>query len=365
MKVLTIGGAMVDTIAIIDSSLIEKMSMSNADRSFLLLEQGKKTEALCISTHCGGGAVNTAVAFKRLGFDTSILIKVGSDDRAETILAALDKEGIRKSWVTQTQCAPTGASTVVSSHDRNAAIFTFRGANTLLTRDDLRDEMFDVDVVYVSPLSGKSCEILSDIVARASGRVSCLAVNPGIRQISTRFPILCRALPFIDILALNRSEAAALLAHGVAELSGSENRLLRTLLAGRLSPSDDQNGSDPHATARAMLSGIGDLGARTVLLTDGRRGAYALRDDTILFCNALDVDVVGTAGAGDAFVSTFTAFTASGHSIENSLCAAAVNGAAVVRHAEAQTGLLTSTELSDYLTAHSNAFQIESWKREV
>ena len=43
MRVLTVGGAMVDTIAIIDSDRIERMTMFNAESSFLLLEEGGKT----------------------------------------------------------------------------------------------------------------------------------------------------------------------------------------------------------------------------------------------------------------------------------------------------------------------------------
>jgi hypothetical protein len=54
MRVLTIGSAMVDTIAIIDSGRIERMTMLNADSSFLLLAEGRKTEAVEISTHSGG-----------------------------------------------------------------------------------------------------------------------------------------------------------------------------------------------------------------------------------------------------------------------------------------------------------------------
>jgi ribokinase len=50
MNVLTIGSAMIDTIAIIDSGRIERMSMLNADSSFLLLEEGRKTEAEEVST---------------------------------------------------------------------------------------------------------------------------------------------------------------------------------------------------------------------------------------------------------------------------------------------------------------------------
>ena len=61
MKALAVGGAMIDTIAIIASDRIEQMTMKNADNSFLLLEEGRKTEAVEISTHVGGGAVNATV----------------------------------------------------------------------------------------------------------------------------------------------------------------------------------------------------------------------------------------------------------------------------------------------------------------
>ena len=87
MKVLAVGSAMIDTIAIIDSDRIERMSMLNADSSFLLLEEGRKTEAEEISIHPGGGAVNAAVAMARLEMDVSLLAKLGADARADAILA--------------------------------------------------------------------------------------------------------------------------------------------------------------------------------------------------------------------------------------------------------------------------------------
>jgi ribokinase len=67
MKVLTIGSAMIDTIAIIGSARIERMTMLNAESSFLLLEEGRKTEAE--EVYAGGGAFNAAVAMARLGMD--------------------------------------------------------------------------------------------------------------------------------------------------------------------------------------------------------------------------------------------------------------------------------------------------------
>src|SRR6202034_3468700 len=94
MKVLTVGGATIDTIAIIDSDRIERMTMLNADSLFLFLEEGRKTEAEEVSTHPGGGAVNAAVAMARLDIAVAVLAKLAPDARADAILARLAQEGV-------------------------------------------------------------------------------------------------------------------------------------------------------------------------------------------------------------------------------------------------------------------------------
>ena len=207
MKAISIGGAMVDTIAIIESDRIERMSMLNAETSFLLLEEGRKTEALDVSTHCGGGAINTAVAMSRLGLDVSTLVKLGRDARADFILARLSAEGISTRWVIRDAKAPTGASVIISSHDRNAAVFTFRGANTLLEPSDLADDAFAVDLVYVSNLSNQSADCYPHIIEKAKAAGALVAVNAGLRQLSVRGGTFLDSLGRIDILALNRARS--------------------------------------------------------------------------------------------------------------------------------------------------------------
>src|SRR5262245_62344792 len=178
MKALTVGGAMIDTIAIIASDRIERMRMTNADNAFLLLEEGRRSSDLEGSTHVGGGAVNAAVAMARLGLDVGTLVKLGKDARAETLLAHLLHEGVSTRWARRDGRAPTGASVLISSHDRNAAIFTFRGANTLLDESDLQDDAFAVDVVYVSSLSNESADTFPGIVRRAKAQRALVAANP-------------------------------------------------------------------------------------------------------------------------------------------------------------------------------------------
>jgi ribokinase len=359
-RVLTIGSAMIDTIAVIDDELIERMSMNNADRSFLLLEEGTKTEAAVISTHAGGGAVNAAVCFARLGLDTACLVKLGHDARASAVRQALTSEGVSTDYVVDTVAASTGASVLVSSHDRNSAIFTFRGANLLLTPEDIpADAYAGRHIVHMASLSGHSADLLPELIARAAEAGAFISVNPGIRQLSTRASALLAVLPRIGVLAMNRAEAAAL----VPTLSEQQPRSsLRAHEAERVVPSASTelmhrgfSMSGYQMSLVHMVEALTGLGVGSVLVTDGRYGAYAGTREAIVHCPPVATEVLGTAGAGDAFTATFGAFRASGRPIHEGLALAATNAGSVVRHADTHTGLMHRAELEEAAVGHAES----------
>jgi ribokinase len=355
MRFLTVGGAMIDTIAIIASERIERMSMFNAESSFLLLEEGGKTEAQEISTHCGGGAINAAVAMSRLGGDVATLVKLGRDARAETILARLMDQGVSTRWAVRDQRAPTGASVLVSSHDRNAAVFTFRGANTLLDDDDLHDDAFAVDAVYVANLSNRSAQCFPTILAKAKRFNAMVAANPGLRQLSAYGSAFRDNLKDIDILSINRTEAGALVP-AMVEQAGEGGPIL-DLAAGEEPPPlapKGLHGGGFEMSLRGFLAAVSAIGPKFVVLTDGGRGAYVAAGGEILYCPSLKRNVVGTAGAGDAFASTFTAFVVAGRPAEEALRAATINAASVISHVDTQSGLLRQDELGAALQAESS-----------
>jgi ribokinase len=315
-----------------------------------------------ISNHVGGGAVNAAVALARLGFDVAALVKLGKDQRAETVLAHLMREGISTRWALRDGRAPTGASVLVSSHDRNAAIFTFRGANTLLDESDLNDDAFTVDVVYVSSLSNESADTFPAIVARAKGQRALVAANPRVRQLSSRGAAFQETLGQIDILAINRSEADVLVPGLVARF-GEGGRTL-PLAPGEAPPrlvARGLTGGGHEMSLAAFFDALCRTGPRFVVVTDGRNGAFLGTREAIHFCPVLETNVMGTAGAGDAFNATFAASIALGHKPEDALRAAAVNAASVVRHADTQTGLLSQEELSAEVAAHAEQLPVRTW----
>jgi ribokinase len=353
---------MIDTIAVIDDALIERMSMNNADRAFLLLEEGHKTEAAIISTHPGGGAINSAVSFARLGFSATALVKLGRDTRAQAIRDALAAEGVSSELIVETDAAGTGASVLVSAHERNAAIFTFRGANSYLETSDLAGADFSHDIVYITGLSNQSASVFPDIVARAAAHGCFIAANPGIRQLAARGDAFQAALSKISLLSMNRDEAATLLPRLIAR----HPRPLRTYLppVTRKTPDLMRRGfsaSGFEMTLPHFCEALLSLGPQCVLVTDGKRGAYAAVGGEIVFCPSLATNVVGTAGAGDAFISTFTAMYANDVPPDEALQYAAANASSVVGFADTQSGLLTWPNLNYAFTLNKERLPLSYW----
>lgn len=362
MRVLTAGSAMIDTIAIIDSDRIERMSMNNADKAFLLMEEGKKTDAKAISTHLGGGGVNSAVCFARLGFAASALVKMGKDQRAENVIEGFKREGVSADWARYDEKLPTGASVIVSSHTRNAAIFTYRGANTALVDADIDAKAFVVDLVHICSLSHPSTACFPRIVAEAKQNKAQISANPGQRQLAARAPELLGAMPSLDILFINRSEAEALMPALVPKY-GEGGPLLET--KGEKAPDflvRGLAGGGFEMSAARFLSALLDLGLGCAVVTDGGRGSFIASEGRLIHCPIIKARVAGTAGAGDAFAATFSAWRALGKSLEEAAAAAAHNAAGVVGHVDTQTGLMKREALEAAIASSKIGGEIRSWK---
>lgn len=363
MKILTVGGAMVDSIAIVDSSQIERVTMRNAETSFLMLEEGRKTEALDVSTHCGGGAVNAAVSLARLGHDVSTLVKLGKDQRADTILSRLESEGVSTRWAMRDGNEKTGASLIIASHERNACIFAFRGANTSIRAADLKPEAFAVDLCYVTSLSNESADSFAELVQRARAKGALIAVNPGIRQLSVRQGAFQQCLAEIGILALNRVEADVLVAGLVARFGEGGPAIAHQ--PGASPPELLMRGFESggfHMSARGFFSALLSCGPRWIVVTDGGNGAFLATDGTIYHCPPAPAEVVGTAGAGDAFCSTLAGYLASGSEPETAMAYAAINAASVVAHVDTQSGLLDGPTLAARLVELRPRLRLQNWR---
>jgi sugar/nucleoside kinase (ribokinase family) len=364
MQAICIGSAMVDIIVLVASRDVERMTMTNATSSFLLLEQGRKIESESITTHIGGGAINAAVSMTRLGVAATPLIKIGEDRYAGRILERLADESVDQSAVLRTAEAPSGTAVMVSSHDRNATIFTQRGANTLLRPDDLEEAMFTGrDLVYVTNLSNQSADCFPLVVNAGAKAGAFVAVNPGIRQLSSRTAAFLGCLKQMDLLAINRVEAEALVP-SLAAMSVSEGDAARKYTSAEDDPRLMRIGLSFGGFDMDLVNfflNIRGQGVHNMLITDGIEGSYLADDTGIHYCPSLRVEVKGTAGAGDAFISTLCAMLAGGKSVEEAMRSAAINAASVASEIDTQGGLLSAETLAGRLAESADQLPMTFW----
>jgi 2-dehydro-3-deoxygluconokinase len=100
-----------------------------------------------------------------------------------------------------------------------------------------------------------------------------------------------------------------------------------------------------------LMDTLHSYGPKIVVITDGPAGAYA-SDGKDRFKMPPYPDPkppYERTGAGDAFASTFVAAIISGFNVEGALQWAPINSMNVVQHVGAQEGLLTETQMEEYL----------------
>lgn len=340
MKAITFGSAMIDIITVVSSESIEQLSLSNSNRQFLLVEPGRKVEAETITRHIGGGAINTGICFKKLGCEVGPIVKMGNDVPRDYIVKNCIDHGLSMDKIFFDDEQSTGSAVMIASHEKNAAIFTHRGANTTLTKSEAYGiESSDIDIIHAAPLSGASAHVLpaAGLIAQRTG--AFFSSNPGIRQITTRANTVLSAAANMSLISINEVEAAAMVP-SLTEINEDFDW-------------GDPAKDDPIITSQGVkiclkkfCEILHSRGPKNVLITYGSDGAYLYDGETLHHQAVIPVKVAGTAGAGDSFVSTLAWGLRSGHSAKQALLQAAHNASSVVSHVNTTDGLLSADELA-------------------
>lgn len=339
---LSVGTVMIDIITIIADNDIELLTFQNSKSSFLMLEQGRKVESENIDTYVGGGGANTAVCMSRLGVDVALLALVGKDLNAKKILQRLTTERIDLCHLKEIENVESGVAVHISSHDRNAAIFTHRGANCCLTEEDIRAIDFtSYNLVYITNLSNQSANHFPLIVRQASEANCFIASNPGIRQLTRLCDDFLLSLSAINLLSINKIESESL----VPKLISEDSKFNKSTIAlSEDAPPLLKTGFKFGGFSLGLVDFMKILSAHGpdyVVITDGSKGAYLLQGDILYYCQPQKVEMKGSAGAGDSFSSTLASLISGGTAPDVALYGASLNAASVISCVDTQEGLLT------------------------
>lgn len=343
LPALSVGSVMIDIITVIADNDIELLTFHNSSSSFLMLEQGRKVESENIDTYVGGGGANTAVCMSRLNMDMALLALVGKDLNGRKILKRLDEEKIAADHMIELDDVGSGVAVHISSHDRNAAIFTHRGANCYLTDDNVKAIDFTkYKLVYITNLSNESADHFPLLIHEAAAADCFIASNPGIRQLTRLSSDFLGCLKSITLLSINKVECEALVPNLASEDQTTRHRRPNNI-SGDLPPlltTGFKFGGFSLGLIDFMKS-MSDHGPDYVVVTDGSKGAYLLHGNHLYYCPPLKVEMMGSAGAGDGFSSTLACLISAGNDPDIALLAASINAVSVISSVDTQEGLLT------------------------
>jgi ribokinase len=308
-RILSIGSALQD-IYLIDHDDLEP-TVIGEESIFGKILVGSKVDIDRLSYEVGGGGVNSAISFSRHGHEAVLMSNIAHDVAGDAILSALDKEGVDTSYVKFSDAKSTGSSVILlDSKKGERTILTYRGASAKFDNFDAAElDLIRPDYIYITTLRG-DIKALDSLLVKAAEISAKVMFNPGVKELENPTEIL-RLLKFVDILLVNKQEAAELV---------------------------------PGKTLEELLYHLKNY-CQTVIITDSVMGGIATnREETYRFGLYEDVKVKDATGAGDAFGSGFLAAILAHKSFRRALVFASANSTSVISKIGASKGILSGEE---------------------
>jgi ribokinase len=285
----------------------------------------KGEDALAYSTelHCGGSAANTIMALAHMGFDTSLIARVGPDSWALKALSCLNEAGVDPRCLQRDPAVMTGLMDVVVTPDGERTILGHRGANVFTDPEQIQER--DIQDASLFHLSGyallaepqRSAALLALEMACRHGLI--VTLDPGMAISKTALDAIRAILPTVDVLLPNLPEAQ--------ELGGL---------------------TEPDECARALLA----RGVKTVALKLGRTGCLVASAEGIVQVPAFQIDARDSTGAGDSFAAGFIAGMLGGLDWQGSAVLGNALGAMSAARIGAGTALPKAKEVLSLLRDH-------------
>jgi ribokinase len=272
------------------------------------LPLGLKMEVEDVTFSTGGNATNVAVTFARQGLESAYLWGLGEDPASQSILDALDKEGVDTSHVVQNADYQSGYSVILIATNGERTIMNHRGQAFGRTGRHAFDlsSIKGHDWVYPTSLGDGGLPLLREIIEAAEKHGAKVMLNPAGPELDDKARLIA-LLDSVDVLCVNKEEMQML-------VSGETLEELAL-----------------HALHYVPVAIVSD-GPNGVVATDGktivRAGMYE------------DVPVVDRTGAGDAFASGFLSQWSQGKSLRDSIIFASANSTSVVTKVGAKDGIL-------------------------
>ncbi|MEX1012220.1 MAG: adenosine kinase [Waddliaceae bacterium] len=300
MELVGVGAALLDYLLHISDAYLEtipgeKYGMELVDEKAIISIIEKSGSVP--STMAGGSAANVIKSLASLGWDVSLVGKIGNDPRGELLEEHLDQLGVNKRLISSS--IPTGTSlSLISGHGKRT-LRTFMGASQTFTAED-----FDVRylagarLVHIEAYTLYSDPKLTERVMKlAKQQGSLLSFDLGSFEVVKQFHKEIHFLlqTYVDIVFANEDEAR--------EIKQTSN----------------------HSACDFLRSLV-----QVAIVMQGADGCLVGDPNGVKHYPAFTVEAIDTTGAGDLFAAGFLHGYLKGMPLEMCAKIGALLGSAVV-----------------------------------
>ena len=298
--------------------VVGSINMDLVARMARLPRPGETVHGRDFQTIPGGKGANQAVAVARLGVRVTLIGRVGEDSFGETLLRSLAGHGVVTEHLLVTPQCSSGVALIGVDEDGANSITVVAGANGRLTVQDIESR---AAIIQSADALIVQLETPLDTVAAALR----IAKAAGVRTILDPAPAPSSPLPpevmAVDVISPNQTEAELLTGIVVDDLASAE-RAARRLQA---------------------------LGAREVALKLGHWGAMLCdAEGRVEHVSAVEVEVVDTTAAGDAFTAALAVALVEGGSLVEAVRFGSAAGTLACLTLGAQTAMPTRGQVDQF-----------------
>jgi len=275
----------------------------------------------------GGKGSNQAVAAHRCGGDVTLITKVGKDVFGTVALDFYRGEGMETQFVFEDETLSTGIALImVDEHTSQNSITVVPGACGAISELEMQRAfpILDETAILVSQLE-TNLDILEPAVKRVHQHGGMAILNPAP---APQTPLDDSFIGMFDVVTPNETEAGFLTGIEVLDRESA------------------------HKAAQVLQQ----KGVQDVIITLGKMGCYLLDSEghSALF-PTMDVKVVDTTGAGDAFNGGLATALSQGKGLKDAIYIATAVASLSVTKVGTAPAMPTEDELAHFLAQQDSA----------
>lgn len=289
-----------------------------------LPERGRLALVEDMSLHIGGCASNTSIVLAKLGIETAVLGKVGSDGLGDFVTSELGRSSVHCQGLVHDPHHHTSASMVIVDHQGERSFLHYLGANAHYTAEDINWEIVkSTRILHIGGalvLPGIDGEPMAEMMTEARRQGLIVTLDTVWDDTGRWMKTLAPCLPHADLFCPSLSEAQ--------KLAGCEK---------------------PADVARVLRG----AGAKAVALKLGEEGCYLQTDKDEFLVPTFKVNAVDGTGTGDAWVAGLLTGMLKGWDLHRAAQFANATGALCVTATGATAGIRSFEETIRFMEQHN------------